>query len=137
MCVCECGTQKVVRSDRLVGRGSKTRSCGCLKKEWAVKNGQTVIIDITGIRFGFLVATRMSKKRNNEGRVVWECICDCGGKKEVSGSNLRRNVTRSCGCRGIAAGYLINSGLSVDDILIETVWAYNVLHNINNYLAER
>ncbi len=55
-------------------------------------------IDITGERFDQLTATRPTSRRSNRS-VVWECICDCGGKTEVSINNLRRvKHTRSCGC---------------------------------------
>lgn len=55
-------------------------------------------IDITGHRFGRLVATRRHKQRPS----FWVCKCDCGRTKSVLGSELRRpphhKGTRSCGC---------------------------------------
>lgn len=51
--------------------------------------------DITGIRFGKLVAIR---KDNAKGKEKWLCICDCGKEKAVDGFYLRTNHTRSCGC---------------------------------------
>lgn len=53
--------------------------------------------DITGQRFGKLVALRPTEQRVC-GQVVWECRCDCGEITFVASGNLRRGNTRSCGC---------------------------------------
>jgi hypothetical protein len=29
---------------------------------------------------------------------MWNCICDCQGEAVVAGGNLKRGITRSCGC---------------------------------------
>lgn len=49
------------------------------------------------MRFGRLVAVRLTKERSNGG-VVWECRCDCGNTCKVTGRKLRNGNTRSCGC---------------------------------------
>lgn len=54
-------------------------------------------IDLTGKRFGKLVAVR----RNGlgpRGEVLYECRCDCGGIKTIHGRHLRNGDTKSCGC---------------------------------------
>lgn len=28
----------------------------------------------------------------------WNCLCDCGKKKSIQGSNMRRGLIKSCGC---------------------------------------
>jgi hypothetical protein len=54
--------------------------------------------DITGKRNGRLVAVECVG-RNNEGRAMWRCRCDCGGEKVVQSNNLLRPTgTKSCGC---------------------------------------
>jgi hypothetical protein len=56
------------------------------------------IRDLTGQRFGHLVAVRPTDRKRGHGHnVIWECLCDCGATHYVAGSNLGRNV-RSCGC---------------------------------------
>ena len=55
-------------------------------------------IDLTGQRFGRLVAIRDSEKRTNSKRVIWECKCDCGGISFVKLGSLRSGNTKSCGC---------------------------------------
>lgn len=53
------------------------------------------IKDITGERFGKLLVIRILPKNKN-GNYTFECRCDCGKVKVISGGNLQRNV--SCGC---------------------------------------
>ena len=53
-------------------------------------------IDITGNRYGRLVANYRGTK---QGKVhKWVCTCDCGIVKEISVYSLTRGKTNSCGC---------------------------------------
>jgi hypothetical protein len=52
--------------------------------------------DITGQRFGRLVALRM--ERSDGARPRWRCLCDCGNEKAIRLHELRSGDTRSCGC---------------------------------------
>lgn len=53
--------------------------------------------EIGGLRFGRLTVISDSEKRRDK-RVLWNCVCDCGGVKTVSGKHLRAGLVRSCGC---------------------------------------
>jgi hypothetical protein len=53
--------------------------------------------DLTGCRFGRLVATRDSGRRTNC-KIVWECLCDCGTVTTVVSTSLTHGGTQSCGC---------------------------------------
>ena len=54
-------------------------------------------IDMIGKKFGRLLV--VSRDRNNkDGRTRWKCKCDCGNEKTVNGKDLRRGMTKSCGC---------------------------------------
>lgn len=55
--------------------------------------------DLTGKRFGRLVALEPTKERRNY-RVVWRCRCDCGRDYQVATQSLLDGGTTSCGCRG-------------------------------------
>ena len=55
------------------------------------------MINLTGKRFGKLVVLSRSTKRSH-GSIYWNCHCDCGREKIINGANLRRGITRSCGC---------------------------------------
>jgi len=54
-------------------------------------------IDITGQRFGRLVAIEYVGKALPYHR-LWRCRCDCGNEVIAYQNNLRRGLTRSCGC---------------------------------------
>ena len=51
--------------------------------------------DLTGQRFGRLTVIRYHDKLN--GHLRWECVCDGGKEKIVSGPSLKGGA-RSCGC---------------------------------------
>ena len=53
--------------------------------------------DITGQRFGRLIAVRLSGK-DKHGAAIWSCICDCGSSTDVVKYALKRGTTKSCGC---------------------------------------
>lgn len=53
-------------------------------------------IDLTGKRFGRLVALRRVSQKGE--RVRWSCKCDCGNKTTVYATYLQTGDTRSCGC---------------------------------------
>lgn len=55
-------------------------------------------IDLTGVRFGRLVAQRPSSKTSENGGPYWHCHCDCGERAIVQRNNLTSRRTRSCGC---------------------------------------
>lgn len=59
-------------------------------------------LDLTGVRFGRLVATHRvtSPSVKAISRSVWLCKCDCGGSVEVVGTSLTSGNTESCGCIG-------------------------------------
>ena len=91
LCKCDCGNYCEVPAGRLTS--GNTKSCGCL----AIKAREDRARDITGQRFGRLVATRRLGKSKN-GHSLWECKCDCGNMATVSMDNLCSGATRSCGC---------------------------------------
>lgn len=57
----------------------------------------TRFIDLTGIRFGKLVATSIYGQ-NKAKQYLWNCKCDCGNNSVAIGSNLIRGNTKACGC---------------------------------------
>lgn len=52
--------------------------------------------DITGKKFGRLLV--LSRGERVSGVYKWNCLCDCGNKTVVLGTNLRHGNTKSCGC---------------------------------------
>src|SRR5689334_22981373 len=56
-----------------------------------------VPLDITGQRFGRLVAVRPTERRQSR-CVVWELLCDCGNTTFKGVNNVRTGNSVSCGC---------------------------------------
>lgn len=96
-CRCDCGVEVDVVGTYLTSGGSK--SCGCLKKTYAMKPR---ICDLTGRRFGRLTVTGKSPEYlhypSGKKAVQWDCKCDCGNTFVAVGSVLLSGSVRSCGC---------------------------------------
>lgn len=91
VCRCSCGTLRTVATVKL--KNGSTQSCGCKKRK--IFSGA----DLTGQRFGRLVALYPRKKEYNEyTKVIWHCRCDCGKEIETRADCLLTGATRSCGC---------------------------------------
>jgi hypothetical protein len=54
-------------------------------------------IDLVGQRFARLVVIR-PRGPNNQGNMLWECLCDCGKTTVAKGIYLRKGHTKTCGC---------------------------------------
>lgn len=55
------------------------------------------LIDLVGKRYGRLIVLENRGKDKNR-NYYWLCRCDCGNEKVVMGENLKRGLTKSCGC---------------------------------------
>ena len=87
LCRCSCGAIcKVSRNNLVTGQ---TRSCGHAKRR-----------DLTGQRFGRLVAVRPIRWRSKAHpcSVAWLCKCDCGSVAIAALANLTKGLKSSCGC---------------------------------------
>ena len=54
-------------------------------------------IDLIGQRFGKLIVTQLSNKKQDNKR-MWECQCDCGNITYSLTRDLRNGSRKSCGC---------------------------------------
>ena len=94
-CKCECGNEKDV--DGYTLKSGQSQSCGCLQKELATKKCQKGRLDLTGKRFGKLIA--LYPIYSKEGKhTLWHCKCDCGNECDIDMGNLRSGKSQSCGC---------------------------------------
>jgi len=83
-CVCDCG-RTVSPTTTMLQKGRST-SCGRCTKN-----------DLTGKRFGKLVAIKRSGRKIGTS-LEWVCKCDCGHIVRIKGNSLTSGRTRSCGC---------------------------------------
>lgn len=105
-CQCDCGNIHITSTSHL---GQGTESCGCT----------TSAVDLTGQRFGKLVAIKPTEKRSGS-FIVWECKCDCGNIAYVSVGNLRKEGgTKSCGCIKSTGETIVGILLRNNDISYE------------------
>ena len=54
-------------------------------------------LELVGQRFGRLTVIAFSHIGHNRNS-CWLCKCDCGVEKVIAGNNLKKGVTKSCGC---------------------------------------
>ena len=92
LCRCDCGNEIKVNTRHLM-RGT-VKDCGCIPENSA-KRGP-VAEDLTGRRFGKLVAVKKLESKN--GRTRWECRCDCGNMHISTAHSLKAGKCTSCGC---------------------------------------
>ena len=96
LCKCDCGNEKVIRSDSFAT--GKTKSCGCLNKEVNSNRKGEKVKDITGQVYGRLTALYRLDKTDKYYNSFWVCKCECGNEVEVRLSQLTTGKTKSCGC---------------------------------------
>lgn len=84
LCLCACGNEKLIRAPHLIT--GKTQSCGCKRSPSLVEK-----------KYGMLTVISETDKKYHNYR-VWDCICDCGKRKDVSTLHLKNRSIRSCGC---------------------------------------
>jgi len=88
LCKCNCGNSTIVDGSNL--RRGQIKGCGCLIGKSHFKNE-------VGNKYGLLTVKSIYKRKQHI--VQYKCICKCGNETTVSGGNLRKGVTTSCGCR--------------------------------------
>jgi hypothetical protein len=54
--------------------------------------------DLVGRKFERLLVKSRSDRKSAEGRVLWNCLCDCGTLLQVPANSIKSGNTRSCGC---------------------------------------
>lgn len=57
--------------------------------------------DLTGMKFGrWTVMNRAEDRVTEKGyhHIMWNCVCECGTKRDVRGKSLTGGISKSCGC---------------------------------------
>jgi len=97
-CKCKCGRNRVVRS-RYLTQTIYTACSVCSK----AKNVGHHYVEMTGKKVGKLSVVGISHYDMEKRTYFWRCLCDCGKETVVSGSCLRSERTKSCGCLVVEA----------------------------------
>ena len=88
-CQCSCGNERLLTSGELLS--GHIKSCGHRKTRGYQRSSKTMVGQI----FGKLTVIEPATEK---GPRYWKCRCECGNEKVVLDSNLKRGLTRSCGC---------------------------------------
>jgi hypothetical protein len=90
-CRCSCGNEVYYPTGSL--NFGRIKSCGCLRRKQSSQLGKNNAIDLSGQRFGKLIAR---SKTHKNGQTAWICDCDCGRTATIATSRLRAGQ-KSCG----------------------------------------
>lgn len=98
VCECECGNFSSQLAAAL--KNKSVVSCGCFARERASKRAKEKAFQIEGgTRFTRLTVIKRVPNEGKSGRKSqFLCVCDCGVEKVISGPNLVREKSKSCGC---------------------------------------
>ncbi|MGL4620008.1 MAG: hypothetical protein ACRCZS_13255 [Chroococcidiopsis sp.] len=83
---CDCGTIVELPRGSFDGKGQV--SCGCKRRRGLVDNKRRPE-DISGQRFGKLIAKSLTGKKDKYNQPTWLLQCDCGNTYELSLKKLR------------------------------------------------
>lgn len=92
---CECGTEYTIPNIR--GRVATLRKNGMCKKCRAKERPKKYTDIEPKTKFDYLTVIKRVED-NDYGEAQYECRCQCGTKKIVTGKNLANRKTKSCGC---------------------------------------
>lgn len=77
-------------------------------------------IDLTGKKFGRMYVVGISKRCKH---TRWNCLCDCGNRKEVLGCHLKSGKIISCGCASIERISALNKTHGESKTRLYSIWS--------------
>ena len=87
--------------------------------------------DLTGLKVGKLTVIKENGKKN--GKIVWQCKCECGNITNVLGTSLTKKdkPTQSCGCLQKEKTRIANqsedlTGKKLQNLTVSTFHAFGV-----------
>lgn len=80
------------------------------------------LIDLTGKKFGRWTVVGFAGRRVTEKsvRMIWECMCECGNKRNVPAGVLMRGGSKSCGCLKREGRKILPRGIPERNLLLRT-----------------
>lgn len=99
-------------------RKRRARNVESTGAPWIGSRGRGGPVDITGQRFGSLVAVSCTDSDGSGKGARWLCQCDCGNTSTPLGLSLRIGNTRSCGCGRRQKGNRLPHGRSARNSIV-------------------
>lgn len=94
---------QIDRLDRT--KGYEPNNCRWISKEDNTKRQNNRLIDITGMIFGKWTVLERDFTKLEQNHAYYKCVCDCGTKRSIIGSFLRKRKTKQCrDCKNKAHG---------------------------------
>lgn len=87
-CLCNCGRKTTIECNLKKLEKGKVKDCGCVKRN---KN-------LIGKKFGKLLVVSRNLEKQKDRNAMWNCECECGGKRIVMTNHLTNGLVKHCGC---------------------------------------
>ena len=78
-------------------------------------------INLIGNKYGKLTVIKEIKERDEQGKILYRCLCECGNSCNVKAINLTKGKTKSCGCS------TYNSSIKDEDFIGKTFGYFKVI----------
>jgi hypothetical protein len=127
-CKCKCGMIKLVNCYNIINNYSK--NCGCGRKETLSQSKRK---DMIGKKFGKLTVMNLHHKNQN-GKLIYECVCECGNKCYPTTASLISGHTQSCGCLVSKYNSLITQYISDLGYIPQNEFHVNINHQECSYV---
>jgi len=82
-------------------------------------------LDLTGVKFGKLIAISSLEKRDKDNRMLWVCKCDCGNTKIVKSNPFSQGLIRSCGKSECRPNFVDFVGKKYGKLIVESFYGVN------------
>ncbi len=89
------------------------------------------IMFMPGFRFAHLTVIKYIGKRNKT--PYYLCKCDCGKETEASAYNLKKGLTKSCGCKRGRSEVFIEKGTTFGELTVQEHVATNIKSKSKTY----
>lgn len=78
--------------------------------------------ELSGNKYGKLTVLKQNFEKSKNGILYWECECECGNIKTVSGCHLKKGSVKSCGCIRVKRASKLNKTHGLTGSRIYNIW---------------
>lgn len=80
------------------------------------------MVDLTGQVFGRWRVMSISHRHPKSGNLYWDCVCACGERRKLIGSELSGGRTASCGCLAKEVSSLVHTTHGMKKSITYSSW---------------